>query len=256
MADWQPASYLMFGRERTQPAIDLVSRIEASRVERILDVGCGPGNSTSVLRSRWPNAIITGIDSSPEMIAKARASYPGGRWVLADFLHWKPGGKYNILFSNATLHWLPNHEALIPILFQMVDESGVLAIQIPAINDSPVHQAARHIAEKDEWKETLAGCGDALTCHPEAFYYQHLSEHSRRVELWHTIYYHIMNDHQHIMQWYSSTGLKVYLSRLSQDSRKERFKSQVLEACSGNYPVLHNGKILFPFKRLFMIAYR
>jgi len=252
---WQPAAYLKFGRERTQPSVDLASRIELDRVARILDVGCGPGNSTAVLRARWPAARVTGMDSSPEMIERARADYPQGEWTVADIREWRGDSRFQVVFSNATLHWIPDHENLIPRLFELASPGGVVAAQMPVIHESPVHRAARQVSESERWASTLSGSAETLTCHAEGFYYDHLSRHSSRVELWHTIYYHIMGSHEEIIEWYSSSGLKAYLSRLSSEDEKARFKREVLAACRDDYPGLADGKILFPFKRLFMVAY-
>ncbi len=256
MSSWQPQAYLRFGKERTQPSIDLVSRIELAAPARILDVGCGPGNSTAVLRGRWPGAPIPGLDNSPDMIAKARGDYPAGTWVLSDFQEWKPNGTYDLVFANATIHWIPDHERLIPRMFDMLAPGGALAAQVPAIQDSPVHQAARRRSRTEEWRDMLAESEEALTYHSEAFYYEHLSSRSDRVELWHTVYYHVMDRHQDIIDWYSSSGLKAYLSLMPTEADRQRFKEQVMHDCSASYPALWNGKILFPFKRLFMLAYR
>jgi len=253
---WQPAVYLKFGRERTQPSVDLAARIEVDGVRRVLDIGCGPGNSTGVLKARWPAAHITGLDSSPEMIGRAKADYPDGDWVVADIREWHPGQSCDVVFSNATLHWVPEHERLIPRLFDMVRRGGAIAAQVPSVQDSPVHRAARRLAETGGWSRVLARGQEALTWHSEVFYYDQLAPLSTRVELWHTTYYHLMSSHQEIIQWYSGSGLKAYLSRLSSEREREDFKEAVLAACQGDYPVLRDGKVLFPFKRFFMVAYR
>ena len=178
IAAWQPSEYLKFGKERTRPAVDIVSRIDLPTVRRILDIGCGLGNSTAVLRSRWPNARITGVDSSSEMIQKARADYPQGDWAVADFSSYRPDGWFDLVFSNATLHWIPDHPALIRKMFEMTAKGGAVAAQVPSILDSPLHRAARLTAEEPEWKDILRGAADVLTYHPEALYYEHLSRHS------------------------------------------------------------------------------
>lgn len=166
------------------------------------------------------------------MIDAARVDDPAGDWVVADYRSWTPDTRYDLVFSNAALHWIPRHEELIPRLFSMTAAGGAVAAQVPAIIDSPVHRAARRAAENE-----------------------HLSKQSRRVELWHTIYYHVMRSHQEIIQWYASTGLKVYLSRIPTEQQRQRFTQQVLAGCAADYPVADDGTILFPFKRLFMIAY-
>ena len=141
MNKWNPDLYLKFADERTQPSYDLISRINIANPANIVDIGCGPGNSTKALRERWPQAHILGLDSSKEMIAKARVSYPQGDWVLADAANWKTDVKYDIVFSNATLQWIPNHERLLKTLFDCINTAGVLAVQVPANNSSPLHQA-------------------------------------------------------------------------------------------------------------------
>jgi trans-aconitate 2-methyltransferase len=254
--DWQPTDYLKFGKERTQPSVDLVSRIALPDARRILDIGCGPGNSTAVLRSRWPKAELTGIDSSPEMIEKAKSDHASGKWVVADYRNWDAGETYDLVFSNATIHWIPDHERLFAKMFAMTSNGGAVAAQVPSVQDSAVHQAARRLSQTDEWREILAANESALTYHPATYYYQLLSKLSRQVELWHTTYYHIMESHEQIIEWYSSTGLKAYLSLIPGDEGKQRFKREVLEASAESYPALEDGKIMFPFKRLFMLAYK
>jgi trans-aconitate 2-methyltransferase len=127
MGDWDPEQYLKFRDERTQPSIDLVSRIKIKKVNSIIDIGCGPGNSTQILYQKWPNAEIVGIDNSEEMINKAREDYPRQKWLIADVASFETGALYNIVFSNATLQWIPHHEVLIPNLFKFVRNKGALA---------------------------------------------------------------------------------------------------------------------------------
>src|SRR5215469_4743659 len=140
MPEWDANLYLRFGNERTQPVYDLVHRVELQNPRRIVDLGCGPGNSTGVLRRRWPDSHITGLDNSPAMIAKARASYPHENWVVGDAATWQDDQPFDLLFSNAMLHWIPDHPSVCRRLFSLVASGGALAVQIPAHYDSPMHR--------------------------------------------------------------------------------------------------------------------
>jgi trans-aconitate 2-methyltransferase len=195
LSKWNPDLYLKYEDERTQPSYDLISRINIADPANIIDIGCGPGNSTRVLKERWPHAQILGLDSSREMIEKARSAYPRGHWILADAAKWKPEIKYGLVFSNATLQWIPDHESLIRTLFDSVQNQGALAVQIPANSGSPLHQALLKVSKRGKWKEAMAGCDELITYHDAGFHYDHLSALSRRVFIWHTTYYHVMAGH-------------------------------------------------------------
>jgi len=255
MTQWNPASYLKFQDERTQPSHDLAARVSLGSPQSIVDIGCGPGNSTRVLRERWPGARITGLDSSPQMIAKAREDYPAEEWVLADAATWRSDERYDVVFSNAALQWIPGHETLVPRLFALLNPGGALAVQVPANNDSPVYLAVNEVARRQPWREAIRGCAELLTYQQAGFYYDLLSALSPRVALWQTTYYHVLNSHQGLIDWYASTGMRPYLERLPDEEQKRAFQEQVLQACRERYPVQADGRILFPFKRLFFVAY-
>jgi len=253
---WDPDSYLKFQDERTQPSIDLVSRIDLVSPERIIDIGCGPGNSTMALRRRWPLSRIIGLDSSPEMIARAKETYPRENWLLADAAEWECAERFDVVFSNATLQWIPNHESLIRKLWDRVDADGALAVQVPANTDSPLYQAVSTVSRRTEWQERLSGCGELLTFHDPAFYYDLLSTASRRISIWQTTYFHVMANHQGLIDWYASTGMRPYLERLADDGQRHSFREYVREEIRDRFPLRKDGKILFPFRRLFLIAYK
>jgi len=141
MPRWDANVYLRFADERTQPSIDLAQRIALSGPRRIVDIGCGPGNSTEVLRRRWADASILGLDSSPQMIDAARQRHPQGEWLVADATSWEPAEALDLIFSNATFQWLANHESLCPRLLRQLRPGGALAVQMPAHFDS--HSIAR-----------------------------------------------------------------------------------------------------------------
>ncbi len=256
MNKWNPDLYLKFKHERTQPSYDLVARIELIDPSNIVDIGCGPGNSTKVLRDRWPKANILGLDNSPEMVEKANCAYPGEKWLLADAASWKTDERYSIVFSNATLQWITGHEGLVKRLFALVADSGVLAVQVPANNISPLHQAVLRVSGREPWLSLMTGCDQLMIYHPASFYYDQLASISGRFDIWHTTYYHIMASHQDLIDWYSSTGMKSYLERIKDDEQRRLFQIQVLEECLEDYPEQQNRKILFPFQRLFFVAYK
>jgi trans-aconitate 2-methyltransferase len=256
MSSWNPNLYLQFKEERTQPARDLIARIQLPNPRSIVDLGCGPGNSTQVLRDRWPDAEITGVDNSPEMIRKARESHPQGRWEQADIQTWKPKVTFDIVESNATLQWIPDHQRLIPRLFSLLRAGGALAVQLPANQEAPLHLALLRISRRSEWREYTAGCEDLIVYQPPEFYFEILSALSSHFHLWETTYFHVLQAHRELVDWYSSTGMKTYLERLPEESQKQAFRVQVLEACRAEYPVQRDGRILYPFRRLFFVAYR
>ena len=251
---WNPDLYLKYKDERTQPSYDLVSRINLPNPEKIVDIGCGPGNSTRVLRERWPRAQVAGLDSSAEMIQTAREAYPQETWIMSDAAQWETDEKFDIVFSSAALQWIPDHTVLIPKLFDRVKPGGVLAVQVPSNHRSPLHQAVLKVSKKKEWSQLMAGCETRLNYHEPGFYYELLAAISRQFTLWQTTYYHVLDNHQGLVDWYSSTGMRPYLERLATDAEKNAFREQVLEACRPFYPAQSNGKILFPFNRLFFLA--
>jgi trans-aconitate 2-methyltransferase len=256
MSGWNPDAYLKFGNERTRPSIDLVNRVELTDPSSIVDIGCGPGNSTRVLRERWPKARIIGLDNSPQMIEKARSTYPGEEWDLADAASWSPDENFDLIFSNATLQWIPDHDALIRRLFGRVAPAGALAVQVPANSGSPLHQALLRVSHSPGWRAATAGCEGLITYQDADFYYDCLSVLSKRIEIWQTAYLHVMESHWDLVEWYSSTGMRPYLERLEGEADRTFFKKMLLKECEAGYPPRRDGRILFPFKRLFFIAYR
>jgi trans-aconitate 2-methyltransferase len=254
--DWNPQLYLKYKNERTQPSIDLVSRINIDNPMRIIDIGCGPGNSTQILGQRWPNSQIVGLDNSPKMIEKAKSDYPKQKWILSDALDIDSKIKYNIVFSNATIQWVPNHEKLIMKLFSLVEDNGALAIQLPKFRDMPLEKSIEQVAKKTKWDRYTQGCDDLFTYHNYNFYYDILAKHSNLIDMWETSYIHILASPESILEWIRSTGMKPYLDRLGKDEIKNEFEKDVLEEIKKYYPVQKNGKVLFPFKRLFFIAYK
>lgn len=256
MPQWDPQLYLQFATERTQPAVDLIARIRLPQPARIIDIGCGPGNSTAMLRQRWPDAQITGLDSSPEMLAVAAQNYPSEEWVLEDAASWQPEHAFDLVFSNAALQWVPDHQAVFPRLFGQVAPGGALAIQVPAHYDSPVHRVALDVAQAGAWRQRLERPSQALTHEAPAFYYRLLRPTAAQIDMWETEYYHVVEQPEDIVTWFRGTGLRPFLEALESDQQRAQFEQSVLEGYRQAYPRQPDGRVLFPFRRLFVVAYR
>lgn len=254
--DWDPKLYLKFGEERTQPAIDLAARINVKNPEKIIDIGCGPGNSTQILFQRWPKAKIEGIDNSASMIESAKKNYPDMEWRIADATKMETNEKYDIIFSNATIQWIHNQKKLIADLFDMMEDGGALAIQLPLYHTMPVSKAIENVSLKERWKKQTIGANDAFKFHSSDYYYDILSVKIGSIIMWETSYIHIMPSHQSIVEMLKSTGIRPFLDRLDTEEEKVEFEKDVLKEIIKTYPAQSNGNILFPFKRLFFIGYK
>lgn len=250
MADWEPALYLRYGEYRTRPAADLAAAIPAVEARRILDLGCGPGNSTAAAAARWPEADVLGVDASEEMLADARRAHPQFRFarcVLPEGLN-ALGGGWDVIFSNACLHWVPGHETLIPALFALLAPGGVLAVQMPLTMRQPVHALLAQIAAAPRWRLHVAqGARHALA--PEE-YYDLLCRLPGRFSLWQTEYCQPMPSHEAILEWYRGAALRPYLAALAEDARPA-FEREVLAGIRKLYPPRADGSIAFPMPRLF-----
>jgi len=254
--DWNPNLYLKYKNERTQPSIDLISKINPTfQPITILDVGCGPGNSSQALLQRWPQAQLTGIDSSPKMIEKAKMDFPDSLWLVADASKYVSNVKYDLVFSNATIQWIPNHEALFDLLYELTRVGGVLAVQVPRFDQMPLSKAIERAANKERWQGQTKDCSELFTYHDYKYYYDLVCPNYKSLELWQTDYIHVLESQLAIIEWIRSTGLKPYLDRLN-ENEKPAFESEVLAELKHYYPTQNNGKVLFPFKRLFMIGYK
>lgn len=256
MLQWDPNLYLQFADERTQPAIDLAARVALDDPRRIIDIGCGPGNSTAVLRRRWPQAHVIGLDSSPKMIEHARQDAPDQEWICADAASFTASQAYDLVYSNATLQWIPNHHDLILRLWSAVAPGGAIAVQVPANRESPLHRALRAVAQSEPFRKQLAEVERVFTYHAAGFYYDLLAPSSRRYDSWTTEYLHVMKSPEDLVTWYKGTGMRPFLEALEDDARRQAFEASVLTMARSEYPLQADGKLLFPFRRLFFAAYR
>lgn len=252
--DWNPNLYLKYGKERIQPSIDLVTRIDIEQPASVIDIGCGPGNSTQILAERWPKAAITGIDNSPAMIKKAKMDYPKQDWLVLDAGTGEIEGKYDIVFSNAVIQWIPDHPALFRKFHNLLTNNGLIAVQVPIFWDMPLGIAIANVARQSRWAAITKGATEQFTIHDYHFYYDVLSEIFQSVDIWETHYMHVLDSHLSILEMIKSTGLRPYLNLLENDTDKQAFEDMVLKHIENDYPLQKNGKVLLPFKRLFFIA--
>lgn len=251
MSDWDALQYLKFKKERTLPSLDLVKLLEIDNPKRILDIGCGPGNSTNVLRERYKDAYILGIDSSQEMIDKAKDTYKDIDFRLFDCSSdLQELGTFDIVFSNACLQWVPNHYQVFPNMFKILNKGGVLGVQIPFNFNEGVHQIIDGMINLDKWKNIIK-TKRIFNQVNEIEYYNILSELTSDFTIKKITYYHDLPNHEAIVEWYKGTGLRPYLAQLS-DNDKEEFLKELLIELKKSYPLEANSHVLFPFPRLFL----
>ncbi len=251
---WDNGQYLKFKAQRTRPATDLSARIPIENPTDIIDVGCGPGNSSRVLKDRYPNAHVLGADSSGNMLDRAREDNPDMEFVLLD-----AGGdisgynsRFDVVFSNACLQWIPDHKKLLARLFALLKPGGTLAVQIPMNFDEPIHKILTELAESAEWREKL-GIQRLFYTLTQEEYFDVISGLTDDFEMWQTTYCHRMPDHEAIAEWYRSTGMRPYLEALNKRDAAE-FESRVMERVRREYAVRKNGEIIFRFPRFFFVA--
>jgi trans-aconitate 2-methyltransferase len=256
VATWDPAQYLQFERERSQPARDLIARIADRSFPRIIDLGCGTGTSTFLLHQQWPSARITGLDSSASMIAAARKGNPGLDWIQEDIRTWTSPEPIDLVFSNAALHWVPDHDELFPRLVRNLAPGGTLAVQMPINSDSPAHRAIRTVAEASGWSTRWGPEPLRARVAPAERYYDLLAPHCSPVQLWETEYVHVMPSTAAIVEWVKGTTLRPYLDALPAKADQEEFLRQIGELVAAGYPLRPDGRVLFPFRRLFLVAVR
>ena len=252
---WDPKTYLAFGGERTRAAAELVARIGLESPRCIADLGCGPGNSTALLAARWPGARLDGIDNSPTMLAEARASAIAARWIEADVTSWAPDAPYDLIYSNATLHWLGDHETLLPRLVSFLAPNGVLAFQVPRNFCEPSHRIAEELAAEPGWEKRLAGVRAWRNMlEPEACY-AILEPIAERIDIWETRYVQALEGADAVYRWVLGTGLRPFADALDGDGR-EAFLGEYRARVARAYPRRASGITLFPFQRLFCLASR
>jgi trans-aconitate 2-methyltransferase len=255
MTRWNPATYLEFAGERLRPALDLLARIGMDAPEMIFDLGCGAGNVTRFLAERWPDSVVVGIDSSAEMLAEARVRQPGLGWIEADLAAWTPEQPADILFSNAALHWLDDHRALFPRLVRGLRPGGILAVQMPRNHDQPSHRAMIETVEAGPWRDRLRPCLRTRPVAPPDVYADILSPVTSLMDIWETVYWHVLEGDDPVVAWTKGTALRPLLAALDGEERAA-FLGDYAGRVERAYPRRADGRTLFPFRRLFVVARR
>jgi trans-aconitate 2-methyltransferase len=261
---WDPDRYLRYADARLQPALDLIARISLERPELIVDLGCGTGHVTQVLQQRWPEAHLVGLDSSTQMLDKARQLTSEIEWQVGDIAAYAGASRLgesriDLLFSNAALHWLEGHRALLARLMALLSPGGVLAVQMPLSYDLPSHTAMRELLAQlhDDGEpigddELRAQMSRRPVQSPE-FYYRVLRPLCSELSIWSTEYLQVLEGEDPVLDFVSSTGLRPVLRQLP-TQRRDVFLERYREALRELYRTEADGRVLFPFRRLFLIA--
>jgi trans-aconitate 2-methyltransferase len=254
MSDWSPNHYLSFEDERTRPARDLLARVPIADAQRVVDLGCGPGNSTELLMRRFPGVKVTGVDNSSAMLASARQRLPEATFVEADIATWTPSQPVDLIFANAVFQWVPDHAAVLVRLMESLAAGGILAVQIPDNFGEPAHYLMEEVARP--WSVKLDGAeGERERILPPAVYYDRLSSVAVAVDIWRTVYHHPLSDAAAIVSWFRSTGLRPYLNRLA-PAEQEAFLAAYTKRVGEAYPRQADGRVLLAFPRVFIVAAR
>jgi trans-aconitate 2-methyltransferase len=250
---WDPAQYLKFADQRLRPAVDLLNRIEATEPRQVYDLGAGAGNVTALLKRRWPRAQVTGVENSPEMLARAAAAHPEVAWEQADLAGWRPPAPADVIFSNAALHWLGDHERLFPGLVGQLAPGGVLAVQMPRNFGAASHTAIAEAARSGPWRERLEPLLRPAPVAEPARYFEILARQAAELDIWETEYLHVLEGKSPVKEWLKGSALMPLLEALEEPERR-RFEASYAELVDAAYPRGVDGRTLFPFRRLFLVA--
>jgi trans-aconitate 2-methyltransferase len=250
---WDPAVYQRFGDERSRPFLDLTARIGAREPGRVVDLGCGPGDLTATLAERWPGARVEGLDSSPEMIERARSAAGRVTFTLGDVRDWRPDA--DVVVTNATLQWVPGHQRLLARWAAELPPGAWIAMQVPGNFDAPSHRALREVARRAPFAAALAGAlRDAPVDDPQT-YAASLLAAGARVDAWETTYLHLLPDDgaaHPVLRWMEGTALRPVRARLD-DVAWQRFRTELTGRLADAYPA-RGGVVAFPFRRIFVVA--
>ena len=250
MTTWNPVQYMKFGSDRLRPAMDLIAQIPIENISQLIDLGCGPGNVTHLLSQKWPDAKVKGLDASVHMLKQAKASYDTILWEAGNVQSWVAEEPVDLIFSNACLHWLGDHDVLFPRLLDQLKPDGVMAVQMPNNFSAPTHQLI---------KECLALIGredlaPGFPVHHSDIYYDMLSESCTYLNIWETTYLHVLEGDNPVFNWTKGAALRPVLEPLDNEKDKDRFLENYARAIEKAYVTRADGKTLLPFKRFFMIA--
>jgi trans-aconitate 2-methyltransferase len=250
---WDPAQYLKFAGPRLRPALDLLQRIDVEAPDIVYDLGAGAGNVTRLIASRWPEAQVVGVDSSAEMLARAAAENPSIEWQQADLGSWRPNRPADVIYSNAALHWLDNHQDLLVALLNGLKRGGVLAVQMPRNFGAPSHTSITETALDGPWRNVLEPLLRPSPVAEPAVYYDLLAPRAASLDIWETEYLQVLDGVNPVKEWTKGTWLSPLLAALDEPERSH-FEAAYGERVAAFYPPRRDGKTLFPFRRMFLIA--
>lgn len=252
--DWNSELYLKFEAERTRAARDLLARIPRCETRLVYDLGCGPGNSTELLAQSFPGVTIVGVDKSESMLHVARARVPGATFVKEDIDEWSPPCGADVIFANATLHFLPDHRSAIKRLLASLAPGGRLAVQMPNNTHEPSHAAMRMVSADGPWASRLVPVAKSLPIVGQAVeYYNLLAPLCRDIDVWQTIYVHALDGPEDVVEWFEGSGLRPFLDLLTPEeaaSFLDRYRERLAQA----YPRQPDGKVLLRYPRLFFVV--
>jgi trans-aconitate 2-methyltransferase len=254
--DWSARQYLKFEDERTRPPRDLLAQVPLDKPRRVVDLGCGPGNSTELLIERFPGADVIGLDSSPDMLRQARERLPRCAFVEADLETWAPQEHTDLLFGNAVFQWLPDHPKVLARLLTALPSGGVLAVQMPDNTQEPALRLMEEVGADGPWAEAIARSNAARNdlLRPEDFY-NLLRPLCSHLDIWHTHYNHVMPNHAGVVEWFKGSSLRPFYSVL-EGAMRERYLAAYSKAIARAYSVRYDGKVILKFPRLFILAVR
>jgi trans-aconitate 2-methyltransferase len=254
--NWSARQYLKFEDERTRPPRDLLTQVPLQSPHRVIDLGCGPGNSTELLITRYPQADVVGVDSSSDMLRQARERLPYCTFAEADLSTWVPPEGTDLLFANAVFQWVPDHPAVLRRLLEQLPEGGVLALQMPDNTDEPALALMREVAKTGPWAAEVGLAAAARDDLPTpAAYYDLLKPLCAHLDIWHTVYNHVMAGPDAIVEWFRGSALRPFLSVLNTDMRRG-FVAEYSERIARAYPARFDDHVLLRFPRLFIVAIR
>lgn len=251
---WNPQQYLKFGGERLRPAHDLLARVALEAPREVVDLGCGTGTLTALLRARWPEARIVGVDNSQAMLERARTALPDVEWEQEDLARWTPSVAPDLLISNAALHWIDDHPTLFPRLLSHLRPGGILAVQMPAQHAAASHQVGYALAQSPRWRDRLQGLvrRPILEAHE---YYSLLRPRVASLDLWFTEYVQALAGENPVAEFTKGSFVGAWLAALSPAEASD-FEAEYRRQVAAAYPPCADGVTLFPFRRFFLLAQR
>jgi trans-aconitate 2-methyltransferase len=253
--NWDPKQYLKYADERFRPAYDLIAQIPLQSPKIIYDLGCGTGHLTLALSNFWPDAQIIGIDSSNEMLEKAKTLNANISWENQSIENWTPqNGKADIIFSNSVLHWLDNHEKVFIKLIDSLNPGGILAIQMPNNFKEPTHTTAFEIIKSNkDWKSRFLSFLNHEPVHDFSFYYKLFSNGTNFINAWESTYFHLLSGTSPVVEWVKGSFLKPLLDQMPSED-KVKFLKIYTDKIAIHYPSQPNNTTILPFKRLFLVV--